>query len=93
MEIIGAKWTSLLVKELTVGPKRFCEFEKAIPKINPRTLSQRLEELEARGIITKQRFNEVPPRTEYQLTEKGQDLIPVLQAMADWGARHHKTIS
>lgn len=90
MEIIGAKWTSLLIKELVSGPKRFCEFEEAIPKINPRTLSQRLDDLESHGIITKERFNEVPPRTEYKLTRKGQDLIPVLRAMADWGNKYHE---
>jgi DNA-binding HxlR family transcriptional regulator len=89
MEIIGAKWTSLLVKELASGPKRFCEFEEAIPKINPRTLSQRLDDLEAHGIVTKERFNEVPPRIEYKLTAKGQDLIPVLRSMAEWGNKYH----
>jgi DNA-binding HxlR family transcriptional regulator len=89
MEIIGAKWTSLLIKELAGGPKRFCEFEEAIPKINPRTLSQRLDDLEYQGVVTKERFNEVPPRIEYKLTPKGQDLIPVLRAMADWGNRYY----
>jgi DNA-binding HxlR family transcriptional regulator len=90
MEIIGAKWTSLLIKELAEGPKRFYEFEEAIPKINPRTLSQRLDDLEAQGIITKERFNEVPPRIEYCLTPKGQDLIPVLRSMAEWGNKYYE---
>lgn len=90
MEIIGAKWTSLILKELYESPKRFCEFEQAIPKINPRTLSQRLDDLETHGIITKQRFNEMPPRIEYTLTEKGQDLLPVLKAMAAWGDKYHQ---
>lgn len=90
MEIIGAKWTSLLIKELANGPKRFCEFEEAIPKINPRTLSQRLDDLESHGIVTKERFNEVPPRIEYKLTPKGQDLIPVLRSMAEWGNKYHE---
>lgn len=89
MEIIGAKWTSLLIKELATGPKRFCEFEEAIPKLNPRTLSQRLDDLESHGIVTKERFAEVPPRTEYSLTPKGQDLIPVLRTMAEWGNKYH----
>lgn len=90
MEIIGAKWTSLLIKELASGPKRFCEFEEAIPKINPRTLSQRLDDLESHGIVTKERFSEVPPRIEYGLTSKGQDLIPVLRSMAEWGNKYHQ---
>lgn len=93
MEIIGAKWTSLLIKELCSGPKRFYEFEEAIPKINPRTLSQRLDDLEHNGIITKERFNEVPPRIEYSLTSKGQDLIPVLRSMAEWGDKYHEKIA
>lgn len=90
MEIIGAKWTSLLIKELASGPKRFYEFEEAIPKLNPRTLSQRLDDLESYGIITKERFNEVPPRIEYCLTSKGQDLIPVLRSMAEWGNKYYE---
>lgn len=90
MEIMGAKWTSLILKELHSGPKRFCEFEEAIPKLNPRTLSQRLDDLESHGIISKERFNEVPPRIEYSLTVKGQDLIPVLRAMAAWGDKYYE---
>lgn len=93
MEVIGAKWTSLILKELYGGPKRFYEFEEAIPKLNPRTLSQRLDDLESHGIVTKERFNEVPPRIEYSLTEKGQDLIPVLRSMAAWGNKYHQDIS
>lgn len=93
MEIIGAKWTSLLIKELCDGPKRFGEFEEAIPKINPRTLSQRLDDLETQGIVTKERFNEVPPRIEYKLTAKGQDLIPVLRSMAEWGNKYYQDSS
>jgi DNA-binding HxlR family transcriptional regulator len=90
MEVIGAKWTSLILKELHSGPKRFYEFEEAIPKLNPRTLSQRLDDLESHGIVTKERFNEVPPRIEYSLTEKGQDLIPVLRSMATWGNKYYE---
>lgn len=93
MEVIGTKWTSLIIKELAAGPKRFCEFEKAISGINPRTLSQRLDALESYEIITKARFNEVPPRIEYALTQKGTDLLPVLQAMATWGNRYHPTLT
>src|ERR1700760_1890820 len=77
MEIIGNKWTALILRDLMSGSKRFCELEKSVGSINPRTLSQRLDDLEAFGIITKQTFAEVPPRTEYTLTEKGQDLLPI----------------
>jgi DNA-binding HxlR family transcriptional regulator len=89
MQIIGNKWTALLLKELATGPKRFGELQKAISGLNPRTLSQRLDELEHCGILTKQSFSEVPPRVEYTLTVKGQDLIPVLRQMAAWGDKYY----
>lgn len=88
MQIIGNKWTALILRDLFTGPKRFCELEKSVGSINPRTLSQRLDDLEAYGIITKQSFNQVPPRTEYTLTQKGLDLQPVLEQMARWGEKH-----
>ena len=88
MEIVGSKWTALILRDLFSGPKRFCEFEKSVGSINPRTLSQRLDALEEHGIITKQNFAEVPPRTEYTLTEKGRDLLPILKQMAAWGTKH-----
>lgn len=89
MEIIGNKWTALILRDLAGGSCRFCTLEKSVGKINPRTLSQRLDDLEAHGIITKQSFAEVPPRTEYTLTAKGRDLIPVLEAMATWGDKYY----
>ncbi len=88
MEIIGSKWTALILRDLFSGPKRFCELEKSVSHINPRTLSQRLDDLEARGIISKQSFAEVPPRTEYTLTPKGHDLLPILKQMAAWGKKY-----
>jgi DNA-binding HxlR family transcriptional regulator len=89
MQIVGNKWTALILRDLFSGPKRFCELEKSVGNINPRTLSQRLDDLEAHGIITRQSFAEVPPRTEYTLTSKGHDLEPVLQQMAAWGTKHY----
>ena len=93
MEIIGNKWTALILRDLAAGSSRFCGLEKSVGKINPRTLSQRLDDLEAHGIITKQTFAEVPPRTEYTLTKKGEDLIPVLEAMATWGNAYYNDAS
>ena len=90
MEIIGNKWTALILRDLTAGPKRFTELEKSVGNINPRTLSQRLDDLEKHEIITKQAFAEVPPRCEYSLTKKGQDLVPVLQQMAAWGDKYYE---
>lgn len=89
MEIIGNKWTALILRDLMAGPRRFCEFEKSVGTINPRTLSQRLDDLELHGIITKQSFAQVPPKIEYSLTPKGHDLLPILQQMAAWGTKYH----
>lgn len=88
MAVIGNKWTALILRDLAEGPQRFCVLEKSVGKINPRTLSKRLDDLEAQGIITKRSFAEVPPRIEYTLTEKGRDLIPVLKQMATWGTKY-----
>lgn len=89
MEIIGNKWTALILRDLFSGPKRFCELERSVGNINPRTLSQRLDDLEAHGILSRQSFAEVPPRTEYTLTSKGEDLLPVLEQMAAWGTKYY----
>lgn len=90
MQIIGNKWTALILRDLFGGPKRFCELEKSVGSINPRTLSQRLDDLEAHGIITRESFAEVPPRTEYALTSKGHDLLPVVKQMAAWGTKYYE---
>jgi DNA-binding HxlR family transcriptional regulator len=89
MEIIGSKWTALILRDLSTGPKRFSELEKSVGTINPRTLSQRLDDLEQHCIVTKQSYAEVPPRIEYALTTKGTDLVPVLQAMSAWGDKYY----
>jgi len=91
MEIIGNKWTALILRDLFAGPKRFSELEESVGSINPRTLSQRLDDLETHGIITKQSYAEVPPRTEYTLTKKGRDLLPILKQMAAWGTKYYDT--
>jgi DNA-binding HxlR family transcriptional regulator len=90
MEIIGSKWTALILRDLANGPKRFSELEKSVGSINPRTLSQRLDDLERHAIITKQSFAETPPRIEYTLTQKGTDLVPVLRQMAAWGDKYYQ---
>lgn len=89
MQIVGNKWTALILRDLYGGPQRFGELERSLSGISPRTLSQRLVELEHCDIITKETFHEVPPRTEYTLTQKGRDLVPVLQQMAAWGDKYY----
>ena len=88
MEIIGSKWTALILRDLCGGNRRFSELEKSVGSINPRTLSQRLDALASHNIITKKTFAEVPPRIEYSLTQKGRDLQPILEKMADWGTKY-----
>lgn len=86
--VLGDKWTPLLVRALAIEPLRFCELQKATSNINPRTLSARLTWLEQNKIITKSHRTATPPCIEYMLTEKGNDLVPILQSMAAWGERH-----
>src|SRR5437588_9347239 len=84
-EIIGAKWTALLVHDLSEGPRRFSELEHSCPGISPRTLSERLRLLEQEGIVVRRSYSETPPRVEYELTDKGASLLPIIKAMSDFG--------
>ncbi len=79
-EIIGRKWVSLIIRDLAKGPQRFGELQHSI-KISPRVLSARLQELEIEGLVSRAVFAEVPPRTEYTLTERGQLLLPLIDEM------------
>lgn len=87
MDIIGSKWTALILRDLASGPKRFSELEKSIG-CNPRTLSQRLDDLEKHGIITREQGCNDSLRSEYSLSTKGKDLVPVLKQMAAWGEKY-----
>jgi len=84
-EIIGAKWTALLVHDLSEGPRRFSELEHSCSGISPRTLAERLRALEQEGIVERHSFPESPPRVEYKLTEKGVALLPIIDAMRGFG--------
>jgi DNA-binding HxlR family transcriptional regulator len=87
LRIIGGKWTLLVLRDLFTGKKRFGELLTSLEGVSPKTLSDRLKELEGEGIITKTVFPEVPPRVEYALTEKGLSLWEILEAMRRWGDR------
>ena len=84
-EIIGAKWTALIVHDLSEGARRFSELEHSCPGISPRTLSERLRLLEQEGIVVRQSYAETPPRVEYELTAKGSSLLPIIGAMREFG--------
>ena len=84
-EIVCGKWTLLVIRDLADGRSRFCELERSLEGISPRTLSLRLRALEAEGIVERHTFPEVPPRVEYSLTEKGRALIPIIEDMRSYG--------
>ncbi len=84
-EVVCGKWTMLVIRDLAEGRSRFCELERSLEGISPRTLSLRLRALEEEGILERQTFPEVPPRVEYGLTEKGRALIPIVEAMRSYG--------
>jgi len=84
-DLIGSKWTALIVHDLSEGPRRFTQLEHACHRISPRTLSERLHMLEQEGIVQRQSYPESPPRVEYALTGKGHDLLPIIEAMSRFG--------
>jgi DNA-binding HxlR family transcriptional regulator len=84
-EIVCGKWTLLVIRDLADGRSRFCELERSLAGISPRTLSLRLRALEEEGIVKRQTFPEVPPRVEYVLTAKGRALVPLIEDMRAYG--------
>ena len=84
-EIVCAKWTLLLIRDLAEGRSRFCELERSLSGISPRTLSLRLRALEEEGIVERVTYPEVPPRVEYALTAKGEALLPIVDGMRAYG--------
>lgn len=86
--VLGDKWTPLLIHALAKEPLRFCHLQAAVGGVNPRTLSSRLAFLEAEGILTKTTYSAIPPHTEYRLTAKGSDLLPIIVAMGEWSAKY-----
>jgi DNA-binding HxlR family transcriptional regulator len=103
-EIVGAKWTVLIVHELSEGPRRFTQIEHACAGISPRTLAERLRWLEGEEIVVRRSYAESPPRVEYELTDKGLALLPIVAEMRRFGHswlsagndgqhRHHRELS
>jgi DNA-binding HxlR family transcriptional regulator len=85
--VVCGKWTLLVIRDLAEGSSRFCELERSLEGISPRTLSLRLRALEEEGIVERHTFPEVPPRVEYALTEKGEALVPLVEDMRRYGRR------
>jgi DNA-binding HxlR family transcriptional regulator len=86
-EIISGKWTLLIIRDLADSSLRFCELERSLEGISPRTLSLRLRALEDQGVVERRTFPEVPPRVTYQLTDKGRALTPLIEDMRSYGRR------
>ena len=85
-ELLGDAWTLLLVRDLAGGPRRFTELQ-ASTGISPRVLTDRLRALCDRGLMTRRMYPEIPPRVEYALTDKGRDVIPIIDALRAYGQR------
>ena len=84
-EIVATKWTPLILHDLSEGARRFKELEHACPGISPRTLAERLRALEQEGIVVRRSYPESPPRVEYELTDKGRALLPIIREMRKFG--------
>jgi DNA-binding HxlR family transcriptional regulator len=82
---VGDKWTLLIIRDLAAGPRRFVELQRVLPGISTEQLRSRLNRMVADGLLTRQRYREVPPRVDYELTERARQLMPVVGALARWG--------
>ena len=84
-DIIGSKWTAVIVHDLSEGPRRFSELERSCRGISPRTLSERLRLLEREGLVARQSGDPAARRTSYELTDKGEALLPIIEEMRKFG--------
>lgn len=87
LDLVGDKWTLLIVRDLAAGPRRFVELQRVLPGISTEQLRSRLNRMVADGMLTRKRYREVPPRVDYELTPRARDLMPVLAELALWGYR------
>jgi DNA-binding HxlR family transcriptional regulator len=87
IQLLGKRWTGLILDTLMGGPRRFCELTATVEGLSDRVLSDRLRELEFEGIVERVVYPQIPVRVEYRLTEKGQDLRPVVDAIHTWAER------
>jgi DNA-binding HxlR family transcriptional regulator len=88
LRVIGGRWKVLILYYVRGGPRRFNELRRMMPAISQRMLTQHLRELEADGIINRHIFPVIPPHVEYSFSDLGRSLLPILDAMADWGSAH-----
>ena len=84
IQLLGKRWTGLILDAMMEGPQRFCEMTAIVDGLSDRVLSDRLRELESEGVVERIVYPQIPVRVEYRLTEKGRDLRPVVQAIHTW---------
>lgn len=89
-ELLGKRWTGLIIRSLLGGPKRFSDIQEIIPNLSARMLTERFKELEEQGIILRTVYPEMPVRIEYQLTEKGKDLEKAMNEIQNWAEKWSK---
>jgi len=87
IQLLGKRWTGLLLYALLEGPRRFCELTATVEGLSDRVLSDRLRELEVEGVVERVVYPQIPVRVEYKLTEKGQALKPVVEAIHNWAEK------
>jgi DNA-binding HxlR family transcriptional regulator len=85
LDLVGDKWTLLIVRDLAAGPRRFVELQRVLPGISTEQLRSRLNRMVADGMLTRKRYREVPPRVDYELTDRARELMPILGELARWG--------
>jgi len=85
LSVIGGKWKPLIISHLRKSPKRFGQLHTLIPNISRKVLTSQLQELVRDELLTRHSYAESPPRVEYRLTRKSQELVPIFQSMSDWG--------
>jgi len=84
IQLLGKRWTGLILDTMLEGPQRFCEMTAIVEGLSDRVLSDRLRELESEGVVERIVYPQIPVRVEYRLTAKGRDLRPVVQAIHQW---------
>lgn len=88
VNLIGGKWTLLILRDLFTGTKRFGELRSSLTGVSPKTLTDKLRELESNGLIQRTIYPEVPPRVEYALTKRGKSMQKIFDAMTAWGTEY-----
>ena len=88
LDLLGDKWTLLVVRDLLMGKRTYSELQASPEGIPTNILAERLKRLQAEGIVDRTRYRERPPRYAYHLTDKGRDLAPVLRSMVEWANKH-----